>query len=365
MKMKKWIVCSMLLAAIAATGCEKETLQPESPSDVATPHAATRVENGSLVFADENQLYAYLESAAALSPAQRLALENRMGFRSLGTLYEEIQAAEERHLADFFKGLSPDLSVAAYADLGYVYTPTDLYRENLERGILVETIEADQSRSYKLAIDNPGFVHVLDADGDVLAGGKRYHFEGDRLLVYARKTNTLLHTVDFQAATDMTSNWTQDSGWQYDGSDKRFSYKVYGTCITSSQTSSSGLIESSFYVKARGENKKFGTWAARSSYLPVYSFSGSWTANYTAKSCYNCAVQTNPLFLNDADYTSPFSWHSANDPNGQTNNFLRYFKPNGSWALSGWYIMSPFDVHYTMNFTFSGGSSGYLRTLTR
>jgi hypothetical protein len=365
MKATKFVLQILLLTTIVATGCEKEIVKPISPQEEANTNLAVRVENGTLSFSDAAHLYDYLEGTAGLSSAQRRALETRVGFQSLNTLFEDIQAAEEQHMTDFYKGLSPDLSAAEYVSMGYSYTPTALYQEGLEKGYLVETIEADQSRSYSLAIDNPGFVSVLNADGDVFAGGKRYHFVGTRMQVFARKTNTLLHDVDFSAATEITSNWSQDSGWQYDGSDKRFSYKVYGTCITSANTSSSGIIESSFYVQARGENKKFATWAARSSYLPVYSFSGNWTANYTAKSCFNCVTQTNPLVLNDNDYASPFSWHSASDPNGQTNNFTRYFKPNGSWTLSGWYIQSAFDVHYTMTFTFSGGPSGYVRTLTR
>lgn len=364
MKATKFVLQILLLTTIVATGCEKEIVKPISPQDEANANLSVRVENGTLVFSDEAHLYDYLEGTAGLSSAQRRALENRVGFHSLNTLFEDIQAAEEQHMTDFFKGLSPDLSGAEYVSMGYSYTPTALYQEALEKGILVETLEADQSRSYSLAIDNPGFVRVLNADGDVLAGSKRYHFEGTRMQIFARKTNTLLHDVDFSAATDITSTWSQASAWEYDGSDKRFNYRVYGTSITSANTSSSGLLESSFYVQARAENRRFGTWAARSSYLPIYSFSGNWTANYTAKSCFSCPTQTNPVFLNDNDNTSPFSWSSTSDPNGQTNSFLRYCKPNGSWTLPGYYIMSAFDVHYTMTFTFSGGPSGYVRTLT-
>lgn len=365
--MKRLIYAGLFLVALGTSACEKELMSPteEVPEANSNTSKPIGLQNGSLVFESASQMYDELEILARMTPTQRIDFENKLGFRSLGTLLYMINKAEVENLESFYKGVDPNLSQSQYQEMGYRYQNSELYAKYLEKGVLLEHTEPDGSRSFELSIENPGFVNVLNEDGVVFAGNEKYEFEGSNLRIYNRRTGAMVHQVSFGAMTDMTSNWSNAAAWEYDGNDKRFNYKVYGTCITSSTQSNSGLLQTSFYVQARAENLRFGTWAGRSSYMPIYSFNGSWTANYTAASCAYCWGQTNPVSLIDNDYSSPYAWHSANDPYGQTNNFLRYFKPNGSWALTGWYIMSAFDVHYTMTFNFSGGTSGYSRTFTR
>lgn len=355
------------LAVTAMFGCQKEVIAPDTMEKLPYDQIIQQgigTEDGALVFQSESEMYASLERISSMKPNERFVFESKHNFKSLGRIYYEVQEAEAMHEQVVFRGVDPNLTVDQYEAMGYYYTRTPLFVELQEKGVLVEEIEADRSRSFHLSVDNPGFINVLNEEGIVFAGNKKYVFENKSMKIFDKVSNTLLHQVSSEPGIESVSDWRQESAWHFDGSNKRYNYEVYGTCITSSPTSSSGLIESTFYVEAEAENRKWGIWASRSSYMPIYSFSGSWTADYRASKVPYSSGPLNPVYLNDNDHQSPFSWHSTTDPYGQTNHFIRYFRPNGSWALPGWYISMPFDVHYTMTFTFAGGPSGFTHTLS-
>lgn len=352
--------------AFLLAGCQKEVLTTEATelAEIDKMGVVALEEKGALVFESESELYASLEKLSSLRKEDRLKFERKHNFKSLSTIYEEVNEAEFQNAERIFKGMDPNLSGNEYEAMGYHYEPTALLNEYLEKGVIVDEIEADGSHAFHLSMNNPGFSNVLNEEGIVYAGDKKYLFENSEMKVYQKGTNILLHHVSTNTQTELTSGWSKSVDWQMDGNNRRFKYKVYGSCITSSETSPSGIIETSFYVQAEGENRVFGIWGKRSSYMPVYSFSGNWTSQYYASSSLYGQWAINPVNLIDNDYSSPFSWHSASDPYGQTNNFLRYLRPNGAWALSGWYIQQAMDVHYNMTFTFSGGSNGFVRTLS-
>lgn len=286
------------------------------------------------------------------------------GFNSLGCFYNELQRIENNRIETFFKGLDPNLTTKEYISMGYNYIPSTQYFNALKSGKIIESKDASGCRSFKPFVNNPGFLDLINLEGEVYVGNFKYSFEEDIINVYNEK-NILVDVFNFSSSIKATSNWSQGGNWMYDGDTKRYYCKVYGSCITSSETTEPGIISSTFYVDALAENRRFGIWGSRSSYMPIYSFSGNWSSSYQARPCYLCTGQSNPFNLLDNDYSSPFVWSSVNDPNGQTNHFLRYFKPNGSWDLpDGWYVAAPFSVTYNMNFSISGGTSGYNYQLT-
>lgn len=307
-----------------------------------------------------------LEKLSNLTFEEKLEFENKFHFRSLGTIEQLINNAEIKHQEEFYKGIDPNLNIKQYESMGLYYDNTPIFKEYLNKKVIEIIIEKDGSTSFELTVKYPGFVNALNENGEVLVGQNLYKFHGSLLTISKRNNNEIITSINMNNTTEkMTSNWSQGGAWVYDGSNKRYNYQVYGTCITSSNSTPGGIIQSSFYVQALGQEKKFGTWAGRSSYLPVYSFSGSWTANYTAQQCFTCPIQTNPISLIDDDNQSPFSWSSTSG-GGQTNNFKRYLKPNGSWTLpTPWMIITAFNVNYSMTFNFSGGSNGFSHTLTK
>jgi len=356
----------VVVLGLVISACKKDKidLNVSSQQNSSSESPRPKTVDGVLNFDSEEHLYNYLEKCSEISDIDRISLEESFDFLSLGTLYNRIINEENEHQEKFYSGYDPNLSIKEYESLRLFYENSPIYKKYLDLGVIYEKDENGGAKSFNLSIDNPGFLNVLNEDGSVIVGKKKYIFKGSEISIIDNITGEVLNNISYN--NKATSEWTHGGAWEELSSTQRISYKVYHYCITSSEGSSSGLIQSTFYVHAQAQNKKFGTWGFRSSYLPIYSFSANWSAGYKAKSCYYCLIQENPVFLNDNDPVPPaFSWHSSSDPNGQTNNFLRYLKPNGSWALDGWYITSVFNINYTMHFTFSGGSSGHLRSLYR
>ena len=358
--MKKLFYFVPLITMAIFTSCEKGNFKKNYNNK-----RTISVIDGTLHFADFNHL---VQTAGDLFEMKKTEKENFEkswgGFRSLGSIFSEIEQTEIMRVDSFHKGLNPELKISEYEALGYFYKPSLIYQQYLKKGIIIETVESDGSKSFKCSVENPGFLNVINENGEVFVGEEKYVFHSKFIDVYNNK-GEIIKTLDFNRNTKATSNWSNGVDWIYDGDSKRYSYEVYGNCITSSVTTSGGIIESTFYVAAHAENKRFGTWAARSSYLPIYSYYGNWNYTYQAKSCYSCSNVTNPFALNDNDVIPPLTWSSTTDPNGQTNNFTRFLRPNGTWTLpNGWYVTSPLSVNYYMVFSFSGGVSGYTYTLT-
>lgn len=369
--MKKLIFAGIFLCLTggAVVSCKKDNRQNFNSEYGVKEVSFTKeieVENGTLVFENEAHLLSELEKISKLTIEEKIIYENKFGFRSLGTIEQLINKAEIEHQDEFFQGIDPNLSVKEYEAMGLFYKNTDIFTKYLNKKIIKVNYEKDSSYSFELTVKSPGFIYVLNEAGEVIVGEKLFKFHDSYLTISNKATNQVIKIINFSETIEkMTSNWSQGGAWVYDGTSKRYNYQVYGASITSSNETPGGLIDAVFYVQAIGQEKKFGSWAGRSSYLPVYSFTGSWTANYTAQQCFTCSIQTNPFALNDSDFTSPYSWSSVSG-GGQTNNFLRYLKPNGSWALpTPWLVVSAFNVNYNMTFNFSGGSSGFSHTLIK
>jgi hypothetical protein len=357
----------ILLLATSLLACKKENQKNLNTGIKEQPFTENvKSENGILIFENEAHLLNELEVLSELTFEEKLEFENKLNFRSLNTIKQLINNAEIKHQEEFYQGIDPNLRIEEYESMGLYYDNTAIFKENLDKEVIEIIYEKDGSSSFELTVKSPGFDCVLNENGEVIVGENVFKFHTFFLTITNRNNNQILNIINMaQASEKMVSNWSQGGTWMYDGSTKRYNYRVYGTCITSSNETPGGTIQSSFYVQALGQYKKFGTWAARSSYLPVCSFSGNWTASYTAQQCFTCPIETNPISLIDYDNQSPFSWSSTSG-GGVTNNFLRYLKPNGSWTLpSPWLFETAFNVNYNMIFNFSGGASGFSHTLSK
>lgn len=322
-------------------------------------------EDGVMVFKDHDHLSNVIVKLSQMTPRERMKFEFGLGFRSLATIEHIVNEAEITNKEVFFAGVDPDLSKEEYEKMGYNYSHTIICEEYLKKGVIEKVIEKDNSESLELTAKIAGYSFVLNENAEVRVGETTYRVKGNTLYVMSQN-DEVISTVDFGArVSKMTSNWSNQVDWIYDGPSKRYYYGVVGASIGGNNDYTSPLILSTFYAIARAQNRRFFTWASRVSYMPIYSFSGAWSYTYRAAQCFTCTPIVNPFSLMDNDHTSPYSWNSTSDVYGQTNYLLRYLKPNGEWAVpSPWAIFSPFNVKYTMNFTFSGGSSGYFYTLS-
>jgi hypothetical protein len=341
----------------------KDTSLSISKQEVTQP---LQSKNGKLIFENEQHMFNELEKLAKMNLLEKVDWENKLNFRSLGSIEMLVNNAEVEKQEIFYKGLNPDLKISEYQAMGYKYEHTEIYKEYLASAVIEEEKDRDGNASFSLTMKNSGMANVLNDKGEVVIGNNLYRFSGYEGTIISMENNEVLNSFSIVSNEEKQNlfNWgqtcsCQNDGWQNTESNRRIFAQVVGYSLNSS---SSTLIGSTFYAIARGQKKNFGTWSYSNSYNPVYRVSGSWT--------YDFSVQPNGLFntitvsstdnppiivLNDTDQASPLN----NFVNGG-NNYLQYLKPNGSWIIPSIYsVVNSINVHYSIDFSFSGGGSGH------
>lgn len=374
---KKIIQCLMLLViGIIVTGCQKDEIVPNvetSPIKIeqATFSKDVEVLDGALVFENEQHLSATLESLSLMSPTERIEYEDELGFRSQGSLWFLINEAETNHQESFFKGVDPNLEVEDYEEMGYFYENTALYAEYLNKEIIKEFVNEDRSTSFELVIDNPRLENIVNEDGVFFVGEKKHVLKGKELKEYSASTGELLNTstaekvslngeYDFQKNARRSGHESQSGNkWWITDPAQGNNYRYYAQAYFHSSFTTSLLAQTYFWT-ARAEQKKWGNWATRNNYNPIWGIAASWNYDYwvTFKGQYYGTKYT--------DSSNPLS-NSSNLPtssyylsNLHTNYTVRNMHPNGVYTISVgafWENLRVFNNSYV--FKFSGGSSGY------
>ncbi len=376
--MKKILYRSLILAGmgLAITSCKKETLVPATEDPVAVIEAlsfsnAIEVEDGALVFENEQHLNKTLEDLSLMTPMERIEFEDQLGFRSQGSILFMVNEAENAHQEAFFKGLDPDLEVAELEAMGYNYKPTTMYSEYLEKGILKEIIHADNSRSFELAIDNPHLENAVNEEGVVIVGDTKITLEGTLVKEYSLSTGQLLgqhaaHKVNLNGEYDFQKNARRpghevQSGnkwWIYDPG-QNSNYRYYAQAYFHSSYTTQ-LLAQTYYWIARAEQKKWGNWATRNDYTPIWGISAAWAYDYWVKYKGITAPQKHTNTFNPLPNTYNRPTSPYNLSNLHTNYTVRYMYPHGTFTISlgaFWENLRIFNHSYV--FKFSGGPSGY------
>lgn len=354
---KKVYVSLLLILVVGVLGCRKKEVIGTNGGDV-----SYSIKEGRLHFSSSEEMYSLLAELSLLKKEKQLERLRKLKIKTLDVIYDDIYKAEVENQKIIYAGLSPELGLSDYEELGIIYEHTPLFNENIEKGTIIKVKEKD-GWSFELFVNNPGYTSILNEEGEVLIADTLYKFIGNKLYLKKFPSGELVNELDFENEEKAASSWTRHlngGNWIYDGSTKRFKASVYGTASTSGTSTPGGIIVSSFYVDSRAENRVFGSWGARASYMPIYSFYINWSYSYQAAPCSTCSFSTNPFPLEGSANSSPYSWHSTSDPYGQTNLLIRYFRPNGTYTLPNpWVVGSPLSVSYSSTITFSGGASGY------
>ena len=209
-----------------------------------------------------------------------------MGFTSLTSIYFHINEEEIKHQESYFEGVSPDLAVAEYEAMGLHYEHTAIFQDYLEKGVIKEIVYEDKSRAFELAIDNPHLQDVLNEEGVVYVGDRRIVVEGELTKEISVETGELLsqHTTlktDLNGDYDFQKNarrpgYETVSGNKYwitdpvQGNNYRYYAQAY---FHSSYTTQ--LLAQTYYWIARAEQKKWGNWATRNDYNPIWGISAA------------------------------------------------------------------------------------------
>jgi hypothetical protein len=370
----------MLIAiAMVAFGCQKELETPpvagDFTIDVEAPVSGEfRIVDGVLAFESPAQLDATLEKLSLMSPTEKIAFENEHGFRSLNSIYYEVTQAEVGHQEEFFKGLDPELEVADYERMGYFYESTPLFTDYLEKGVIKQIIEPDGSRAFDLSIDNPALENVLTEKGAVIVGDKKFVFEGDAAFemnlnregqVIPGESQKVALNGEFNFYKNArrpgyesaygTKYWINDPG-------QNNNYRYYAQVNFSSSFTTLSLTQS-FYWIARAEQKKWGNWATRNNYNPIWGISANWSYDYWV--IYD--GMGFGVVHNGVNYPLPNTYNRPTSPYGLTSLFtnytVRYLHLNGTYNIKPTLNYDFFDNVRVYNdswtFKFSGGPSGY------
>jgi len=321
---------------------------------------------GILVFSDQSTLDKTLDALSKMDRREREAWEENLNFVSQGTLYNQINDAEILLEEEIYGKYDENLSLTDLNELGVKEQHTTLYENYLRKGMITEIVEKDGSKSFELAVIDPPLADVLNEDGLIIINNSIYQYTSDLVKIFGEKNLEKLDLLKSTVATSMKDNilvinrsennrsqhsWTKCSGWHYDGDKKRYCLNVYGT-----SSNSMSLMYSSFYVQAKGEQKKWGIWKLRNTYHPIHSVGGNWSYSFVY-TWYNGLLITRH-WLPDNDFRSPFYYQVP----GSGSNFLQaHLSPNGIWSIaSPYFFYDAVNVdHYYFTGSFYGGPHGY------
>ena len=327
-----------------------------------------------LAFANEAQLTHYLAKTSMMTSQERVQLEQKLGFESIATIFERVTEAEVQHQDEFFAGLDPNLSAKAYEQMGYKYERSQLFKSYEAKGLVKDILYADGSRAFDLTIHSPYYQNAIGADKAIQIGEGLIQFEGENgdvlTLSNANGPNsasafkiTLNNEYDFVKHARRPGYETPENSviWLEDPS-KGDKYRYYAY-VKFTSTFTTVSLSQTYFWSARAEQKKFGNWATRNDYNPIFGINANWSYDYWVifpgagfGTVRNGAQYPLP---NGTSYpTSPYNLSSLH-----TNYTVRYMYPHGFVSLNGTEGYQFFEnvrlFSNSYSFKFSGGCCGY------
>jgi hypothetical protein len=269
-------------------GCnkEKETSLLDSELTVCTNKSHDidiKAIDGTLVFSDWKELDHAILKLSSLSNEDRVKLENKIGFKSLKTIFFEIHQAENVNVELNYGDLDEDLSVDDLKRLGIEYKPSNLYLEYLQKGVIEEIIEDDGSLSFKLKLNNWPLSHVANSNGLIIIKDEKidlckveFNVEvGEDFISNVSKT----YENDFEIYDGGSrSRWSSTSPRYDDPHDNYRRVQVFFT--GASYQSSTQTLSSNYTIEVIAERRVLGFWKIRNTYKPLRRVTGWWSYEY-------------------------------------------------------------------------------------
>jgi len=357
---KIMIMVAVLGIGWAAQGCKKES--PLSPSNElnAQTTKAPKVENGCLVFETNEQFSYYLEKTSNMTYEERLEWENSIGFRSLSTIESQANDIEVERMDAYFEALDipDDLNGHDYSALSINYEPSDYFNEYVAKGVLITFYDDNGNKSTELSVKNRSFIHLLNERGEVIVEGIKTRNEGNMTYLIDVNKNTVIHEYEVfkQNSDEKLANqyWMtkglgaagQRDGWIENGN---FRYKSWVYCYSTRTVENNQsnfpvttyrLMHLNHYIHTSAEQKRWGSWARRSSYSPITFINLQFSYEVLFWDSGVKRFQSTPPFQSDYNSASPMKdkYPSHNSgyiifqqvaPNG-TNNWTFNLAYNGN-----------------------------------
>jgi hypothetical protein len=187
------------------------------------------------------------------------------------------------------------------------------------------------------------------------------------MVVHFISTNEISQIIDLSDLSKGNYNFVKgiygSSNWITDparGSNYRYCSYVFFSSDYNIYT-----LQQNYYWYARAEQKKWGTWATRNDYKPIWGFNSQWNFEYkivNKQTGYVSTIDGNSPenFLSNTNNrpTSPYYLSNLN-----TNYTVRYLYPHGYYSIPSYWPFYIFDnvrIYYSSySSSFTGGASGY------
>ncbi len=357
----KTVILLIAVTFVTLQSCEKKEFVKINEEK---PKIAEKIysEEGILVFENQDVFNETVNSLANLSEAERRKWEEKLGFKSIFSIYNEINDAEIALENELYAGYDESLSKEELSKLGLpVDVHTDLYNKYINKGLIKEVKDTDGSEAFYMNTIDPVAALYTDENGLMVINDTLYQYtptqikimpgnvSDKEILMNAKSTDkgSNIYIVDFSDKSTISGyNWSKSSNWKYETSKKRYRMDISGWSWTYGPNDYD-YMGSKFWPDLKAERKRWGNWKRRSSYTPVKQLYATWSYKYTI-SQYWYGGYPRTTHYNDLSGggTSPINVNY-----GHTNyGTYQYCNPTGNWS-SSWYFTHPVDVY---DFYFKG-----------
>ena len=263
------IIALFSVSLLVFNACKKENtkiLSKVESSSKQPEKTTVAQENGILVFRDRQVLNETVSKLNSLNSMQLKNWEKSIGFMSQLGLYNMINESEISLQNRLYSSYDESLSIKNLKDLGVNVHHTDVYNEYKKSHLIFEAVDDDGSVSFELSLKNKALACVLNAEGLVIVNDTicqyidnyaKFLTDGNREKISALKNATISNDELSIIVLDLDNSkngysWTDYSGWEKDGSNKRFCLDVHGY-----STTTLNLLHSVYYIEAKGQKKKW------------------------------------------------------------------------------------------------------------
>jgi len=278
----------------------------------------------------------------------------RLGIKSQESIFQEINVAENECRDKQAAQLDPNITFEQFKEAGLTWDHSSLYNEYLQKGLIIEMTDPDGCKWYKHNTLNPTLMPVLNEQGFVMINDTLFQFTSNKvkfspqgsLSRMTQMSNTIetnseqnIFVVNYKSRKKSGGNWSNSTGWIYDGSKKRVTVDVVSQCPDWSGLAT--FVWVTYYLEVTSHKKVLFWWNIRNNYMPIDVTQGSWywVEYYTDETA--CHSGTH--------YYTNFPW------SGKTNYCKFYLNPNG-WVGK----VDPLLYDFRFNdYTFSVSADGY------
>lgn len=274
--------------------CEKETLvepvkEPSTTTPIPTQLSINDVksEDGILIFDSWEHLNNVNTVLMNEGYEAELALGQKHGFTSQNVILQEVMLAEERIEEEYIMANNGNYE-------GLRIPKSQAYKDALNNDLLIVQEDSDTAHSYYLSVLDPTISRLINKEGFVMVGTELWQHTDTQIkfckdctvknkerLARATITNDDETIVTFTVNLNSRSenNWSSPyPNYTPTGNNKQARYIRVGFSQRSDNCQTCFII-CNYYLRNQAQQKKWGKWKFRNSYIPRFRWNGTWNGH--------------------------------------------------------------------------------------